>query len=307
MKIIAKHRFTKRYFWFAMIFSLAFHFLLFFELDWVSHVDSTPSPSVVVTKLIDIQEIQQLKNSIQSGPSGVDDSINQQSNMEERVDVGQAFKLPPSALLSYASYVNGNPNQITQINWVNLGDGYQIKVTLSVPFLGDYVFSSIGGIDQYGLSPDFYEEIRGSKGSRNIEFVRQANSIKYSVNGQSSDLPKGAQDRFSVLFQLACLVGGNSQLDDSGVAREIPVAELDKLSQWIFVSQGDEDVSDPTNDKKIKARHFVRLPRNEADQRKVEVWLAEDHHWLPLKIIQTEPNGRVFELFLIKRQDASPI
>ena len=303
MNIIAAHRFTKRYFWFAMIFSLVFHFLLFFELDWATRTDFTPSQSVVVTRLIDIQETQQLKNSIQPGPSDVDNSINQQSNTEERFDVGQAFKLPPSALLSYASYVNGNPNQIAQINWVNLGDGYQIKVTLSVPFLGDYIFSSIGRIDQYGLSPHLYEEIRGGKGSRNIEFTRQTNSIKYSVNSQSSDLPNGTQDRFSVLFQLACLVGGNSQLDDSGVAREIPVAELDKLSQWIFVSQGDEDVSDPTNDKKIKARHFVRLPRNETDKRKLEVWLSEEHNWLPLKIIQTEPNGSVYELFLIKRQD----
>jgi hypothetical protein len=307
MNFIANHRFTTRFFWFAIIFSLAFHSALFFGLDWTSHVDFIPSQSVVVTKLIDIQEIQQSKNPIQTSSSEVVDSINQQSNIEEGVDVGQAFKLPPSALLSYASYVNGNPNQIAQINWVNLGNSYQIKVTLSVPFLGDYVFSSIGTIDQYGLSPDFYEEIRGSKGSRNIEFARQANNIKYSVNDQSSDLPKGAQDRFSVLFQLASLVGGNSQLDDSGVARVIPVAELDKLNQWVFVSQGDEEVSDPTETKKLKARHFVRLPRNEADQRKVEVWLAEDHHWLPLKIIQTEPNGRVVELFLIKRQDASPI
>ena len=163
MNFIANHRFTTRFFWFAIIFSLAFHSALFFGLDWTSHVDFIPSQSVVVTKLIDIQEIQQSKNSIQTSSSEVVDSINPQSHIEEGVDVGQAFKLPPSALLSYASYVNGNPNQIAQINWVNLGNSYQIKVTLSVPFLGDYVFSSIGTIDQYGLSPDFYEEIRGSK------------------------------------------------------------------------------------------------------------------------------------------------
>lgn len=303
------YRFPRRYLWLAIGFSLLIHLFVFFQLDWTIHLDATPSQSVVMTKLINIEEIKQSKQSkqpkqsTQSDSSLINDSTTKLGNAEQGADQGQDFRLPPSALLSYASFVNGNPNQIAQINWLNLGDAYQIKVTLTVPFLGDYIFSSSGKVDRYGLAPDFYEEIRGSKGARNIEFARQANSIKYSVNGQASDLPKGTQDRFSVLFQLASLVGGNPQLDGSGVAREIPIAEIDKLSQWIFVSQGDEEVSDPADAKKIKARYFVRLPRDEGDKRKLEVWLAEEHHWLPLKIVQTEPNGRVFELFLIKRQD----
>ena len=300
------YRFHRRYLWLAIGFSLLIHLLIFFQLDWTIDLDTTPSQSVVMTKIINIEEIKQLKQSkksIQSDGSPINDSTTKLSNVEQGADQGQAFQLPPSALLSYASFVNGNPNQIAQIDWLNLGDAYQIKVTLTVPFLGDYIFSSSGKVDRYGLAPDFYEEIRGNKGPRNIEFARQINSIKYSVNGQASDLPKGTQDRFSVLFQLASLVGGNPQLDGSGVAREIPIAEIDKLSQWIFISQGDEEVSDPTDTKKFKARHFVRLPRDEGDKRKLEVWLAEEHHWLPLKVLQTEPNGRVFELFLIKRQD----
>ncbi|MFM9155266.1 MAG: hypothetical protein ACKOPD_03830, partial [Polynucleobacter victoriensis] len=143
-----------------------------------------------MTKLINIEEIKQSKQSkksIQSDGSPINDSTTKLSNVEQGADQGQAFQLPPSALLSYASFVNGNPNQIAQINWLNLGDAYQIKVTLTVPFLGDYIFSSSGKVDRYGLAPDFYEEIRGNKGSRNIEFARQANSIKYSVNAQVSD------------------------------------------------------------------------------------------------------------------------
>ena len=297
------YRFPQRYLWLAIAFSLLVHFLIFFQVDWGIHVDSAPSQSVVITKLIDIDEIKQSNKSIQTHASSVDDSTSKLSGAEQDARQGQAFQLPPSALLSYASFVNGNPNQIAHIDWLNSGNTYQIKVTLTVPFLGDYVFSSSGKVDRYGLAPDFYEEIRGSKGSRSIEFSRLANSIKYSVNGQASDLPKGAQDRFSVLFQLASLVGGNPQLDGSGVAREIPIAEIDKLSQWVFVSQGDEEVSDLANGKKFTTRHFVRLPRDEGDKRKLEVWLAKEHHWLPLKIMQTEPNGQVFELLLVKRQD----
>lgn len=300
---IASYRFSRRYLWLAIGFSLLVHSLIFFQLDWIIQIDSAPSQSVVVTKLIHIEEIKQSKRPIQSNASSINNLSNKPGNIEQGADQGQAFQLPPSALLSYASFVNGNPNQIAQIDWLNLGGAYQIKVTLTVPFLGDYIFSSSGKVDRYGLAPDFYEEIRGNKGSRNIEFARLANSIKYSVNGQVSDLPKGTQDRFSLLFQLSSLVAGNPQLDASGIAREIPIAEVDKLNKWVFVSQGDKEVLDPGETKKISTRHFVRLPREDGDQRKLEVWLSEEDNWLPLKIIQTEPSGRVFELFLIKRQD----
>lgn len=282
--------------------SLAIHMGLFFNLDWTSHFETKPSQSVVVTKLIDVKEIQKSEQSDANQSTQIAEK--KQSNIEPGIDQGQAFRLPPSALLFYASFVNGNPNQIAQIDWQNLGGGYQIKVTIAVPFLGEYIFSSSGKVDRYGLAPDFYEEIRGNKGARNIEFQRSTQTIKFSVNGHTAQIANGTQDRFSVLFQLASLVAGNPELDSAGIAREIPIAEMDKLSQWIFVSQGDEQVSDPTQSRKINARHFVRLPREEGDQRKLEVWLSEENNWLPLKIIQTEPNGRVFELFLVKRQDA---
>ncbi len=294
-------RSPKRYFVIAIGFSLIVHIGLFLNVDWVNNFVSEPSQSVVIAKLINIKEIQKSEKSY-SAHAG-DTYEKQNSNVELGIDRGQSFRLPPSALLSYASFVNGNPNQIAQIDWVSLSDRYQIKVTIAVPFFGDYIFSSGGKVDRYGLAPDFYEEIRGNKGSRSVEFEREAQIIKFSVGNQTSHLPNGTQDRFSVLFQLASLVGGDPQLDASGTAREIPIAEMDKLNQWTFVSQGDEEVSDPTDTKKVKARHFVRLPRDAADKRKLEVWLSEEHHWLPLKILQTEPNGSVFELLLIKRQD----
>ena len=299
MEIHISNGFYKWRFWIAAGLSLCLHFLLLVQFDSSDYSPTLPSESVLVAKIIDLQEIKKSADNQSWSPNHLsNEDQGQDSGKDIGKDIGQAFNLPPSALLSYAAFVNGNPNQTAQIEWLNKDDGYRIRVSVAVPFIGDYVFTSTGLIDRFGLAPDFYEEVRGSQGSRTIQFSRQSNTVTFSLNGKTADLPNGTQDRFSVLFQLAGLVAGNPRADEEGVAREIPIADSDKLAKWIFVSQGDVQVSDPADTKKITARHFVRLPREEGDQRKLEVWLSQENHWLPLKVIQTEPNGRVFELFL---------
>ena len=301
MEIHISSGFYRWRFWIAAGLSLCLHFLLLAQIDSSDYLLTPPGESVLVAKIINLQEIKKSADN-QSQPFNHlsnEDQV-QDRGQDRGQDKGQAFDLPPSALLSYAAFVNGNPNQTAQIEWLNKGDGYRIRVSMAVPFIGDYVSTSTGLIAQFGLAPDFYEEVRGSRGSRTIQFSRQSNTVTFSLNGKTADLPNGTQDRFSVLFQLAGLVAGNPRADEEGVAREIPIADSDKLAKWIFVSQGDVQVSDLADTKKITARHFVRLPREEGDQRKLEVWLSQENHWLPLKVIQTEPNGRVFELFLSK-------
>jgi hypothetical protein len=40
----------------------------------------------------------------------------------------------------------------------------------------------------------------------------------------------------------------------------------------------------------------MRLPRHEGDQRRIDVWLAPSLGWLPVRFVQTEPNGTQVEL-----------
>lgn len=119
-----------------------------------------------------------------------------------------------------------------------------------------------------------------------------------TANNETAPLAPGTQDRFSVIFQLASLVGGNPDVDERGVARMIPIADIRKVDEWVFISSGDVEAIGHDG-ATVNARHFRRQARTAEDKRGLEVWLAKEYGWLPIKITQTEPNGTVYEMQLI--------
>jgi hypothetical protein len=268
----------------------------------------TPPPTiaqddVLVIKLIEVDTISssiKIKNKESLKPSAQtqQDSKPDTSSVIEQVSKGQAFILPPSADLRYATLINGNQNHDTKIKWHQENSSYQLNVEFWFPFVGDILFKSTGNIDIYGISPNTYEEKVGKR-LRSVFFDREKNSIRMSANNKTAPLAPGTQDRFSVIFQLASLVGGNPDVDGRGVARMIPIADIRKVDEWIFISSGDVELTGHDG-ATINARHFRRQARTADDRRSLEVWLAKDYGWLPIKIMQTEPNGTVYDMQLIE-------
>jgi hypothetical protein len=107
-------------------------------------------------------------------------------------------------------------------------------------------------------------------------------------------LPDGAQDRFSMVMQLASLVRGDPAAYKPGVTRQFFVVDNDSGENWPVETIGDETIR--TTEGYLDTRHFKRLPRHEGDMRRIDVWLAPALGWLPARIVQTEPNGTQVEL-----------
>jgi hypothetical protein len=95
-------------------------------------------------------------------------------------------------------------------------------------------------------------------------------------------------------MQLASLVRGAPDVYKPGVTRQFSVADNDSSEIWPMETVGDETVQ--ARDGFVTARHFTRLPRREGDRRKLDVWLAPALGWLPVRILQTEPNGMQIEM-----------
>lgn len=207
------------------------------------------------------------------------------------------LSLPPSARMIYTAYINGMRNQDSQILWFSDGSHYRLDVEIPLPFVGTFSYRSMGNIDDYGLAPVRYEEARGKKASVATNFNRDARqTISFSRVTTELPLPAGAQDRFSLLWQLVSLVRGAPRRDTPGVTRVFYVADTDQGESWRIQTLGEESIELPQG--WVNARHFLRLPRHEGDARKLEVWLAEDLGWVPVKIRQTEPSGQTLELVL---------
>ncbi len=207
---------------------------------------------------------------------------------------GDKFSVPPAGELRYDTLVNGMMNQTGTIHWSNDGQHYEMVVSIPLPFVGPYVYSSKGHIDGFGIAPEQYSEQRGRRAADIAIFNRENKQIVYTKTPQSQPLADGAQDRFSVVMQLASLVRGAPDKYKPGVTRQFSVADNDSNEIWPIETVGDESVQ--TRGGFTTARHFTRLPRREGDKRKLDIWLAPSLGWLPVRILQTEPNGMQIEL-----------
>ena len=211
---------------------------------------------------------------------------------------GERFSLPPSNDLRYDSFYNGVQNPTGTIHWTTDGSTYRMVVSIPLPFVGTYSYTSEGRVDAFGLAPLTYTEQRGRRGTDVTTFNRDdAGSrphVSFTRTNANVDLPSGAQDRFSMFMQLSSLVRGNPSRYTPGVTREFFVLDNDSGENWPIETVGDETVR--THSGFVPARHFTRLPRHDGDRRKVDVWLAPSLGWLPIQFLQTEPDGTQIEL-----------
>ena len=204
------------------------------------------------------------------------------------------FNVPPSGELRYDTRINGVMNQIGNIHWINDGQHYEMVVSIPLPFVGPYVYSSKGHTDRFGLAPEQYSEQRGRRAADITVFDRTTKQLVYTRTPNNQPLADGAQDRFSVVMQLSSLVRGTPDTYKPGVVRQFSVADNDSNEIWPIETVGDENVQ--TGDGNVLARHFTRLPRRDGDRRRLDIWLAPALGWLPVRILQTEPNGMQIEM-----------
>jgi hypothetical protein len=207
---------------------------------------------------------------------------------------GLKFSVPPSGDLSYDTFYNGMRNEPGTIHWSSDGQHYQMIVSVPLPFIGTFSWTSEGRVDAFGLAPDKYSEKRGHRAAEVTTFNRDSKQITFTRTPNAVPLPDGAQDRFSMVMQLASLVRGDPDAYQPGVTREFFVADNDSGETWPVTTIGDESVG--TDHGFVTARHFMRLPRRAGDRRRIDVWLAPSLGWLPVRLVQTEPNGTQFEL-----------
>ena len=230
---------------------------------------------------------------VKSGVDGQQGGSNNQT--------GAAFKLPESGILYYDSYVDGQKYQTGEIDWIVDGNNYRLYINIPYAFVGPFVFESRGTVDAYGIAPIIYWTQRGTKPPRYSRFDRNEKGEGQMFFSEKPEytpaLLPGTQDRFSLLFQLASLLNGDSKIDEAGSIRSIPVVDYNTLEMWNFKSYGEQESEDiPSLGKSINRRYALMQRETDPYKRQVDIWLAKDLEWLPGRIRSLESNGRVLEL-----------
>ena len=308
-----------RVFFAALIFSLLGHFLLFFGIPLFN-----PSlPSIISDELIIKSDLlPELPKKIQMGslykkklpmPTDQGTATSDESNGQVGAveQFGQAFRLPESGILYYDAYVDGQKYQTGELQWTAEGSRYRLYINIPYAFVGPFVFESRGSVDAYGLAPDIYWTQRGTNPPRFSRFDRDEKGggrMFFSEKPDfTPDLLPGTQDRFSLMFQFASLLNGDSKIDEAGSIRAIPVVDYNTLDLWQFKSYG-ETVSEevPSLGRTTVRRYALMQRENDTYKRQVDIWLAKDLEWLPGRIRSQDANGRVLELVFKQKNPIKP-
>jgi hypothetical protein len=169
------------------------------------------------------------------------------------------------------------------IDWRSDGERYSLNVQ---GVLG--TLSSEGGSGDAGIAPRRAGEDR--EGARLVtEFDDDGHRIVFGASGTSAPDAVGAQDRASVLMQLAGIGLGEPDQIQGQVQGElrIMVAGSDGAEIVRYQVMGQEEV--PTALGSVPAWRLAQLAPPGQDR--LELWLAPGHGWLPVQLRLTRPDG----------------
>ena len=110
--------------------------------------------------------------------------------------------------------------------------------------------------------------------------------------GTDTALAAGTQDRLSVLIQLGALLAGDARRYPPASVIELPAAHANGPGQWRFTVIGPE--TEAAMGRALDSVHLLHEPQG-ADDARIDVWLARQVEYLPVRLRITEANGDTFE------------
>jgi hypothetical protein len=174
-------------------------------------------------------------------------------------------------------------------------DGKQYSVTSESKTVGLAAFfykmnirrESRGLITKGGLRPLHFEEERSRESKRAVDFDWEAKLVKLTdgVNVETVPLPENTFDQTSFTYAFAFRPPGNEIL---------PVYLTDgrKLTEYKYQVVGNEKLKTALGE--LDTVHFRKVQEAD-DKRGFEVWLAVQHHYLPVQIRFVEKDGSVVD------------
>jgi hypothetical protein len=220
-----------------------------------------------------------------------------------------AYKIdpPPSAELQYdvQSLQKGQTYYGSgKIDWQASGNSYRIDGEAGVLFFTVLSFRSEGTIDEFGVSPIIYSEKRIRRSETATHFHRERNTISFSASTLSYPRKGGEQDRASIVWQLAGIGRGDSEKFTPGTELDVMVAGVRDAETWRLRVIGQEEIEVGTG--KFLAWHVLRVPRPGSYDQKLDIWLAPQQEWYPVRLRFTETNGDYLDMSLSKLTVATP-
>ena len=202
---------------------------------------------------------------------------------------------PASVTASYDVYQNGLPVAVVQEAFEKNGARYRI-VSESNPagLLALFVRTRIkmhssGAVTPAGLRPEQFDYGRLDDASKNVSaaFDWRTGQVRLTFDGRSETLllPHDTQDRVSLMYQFMFLPAEKL----SGL--DFHMTNGKKIEPYRYHLAGAELIDTPLG--KLNTLRLVK--QREPDDNAVEVWLAPERNFFPVRLLILENDGSKFE------------
>lgn len=206
------------------------------------------------------------------------------------------FATPPASIkASYNLLRNGLHIATVQESFAKDGDKYAIVSAtdpagpLKLLFRTQVRIHSSGAVTPSGLRPELFDYGRLDDASKNVnaEFDWSAEQLRMAFEGRTQTVPllRGTQDRLSLMYQFMFL-----PLDKLKLVA-FPMTNGRKIETYRYQVAGSEPIDTPLG--RMNALHLVK--QREPGDNAVEVWLAPEHSFMPVRLVIVESDGSRFE------------
>lgn len=197
-----------------------------------------------------------------------------------------AERVPSPVRLRYTVKANKFPYSLnSELLWQHNGASFEAELAYRA-FGQARVQTSRGELTPQGLAPiRFSDKFRSELAAH---FNRELGKVTFSANTPDAPLLAGAQDRLSILIQLATLIASAPERYPEATTIAIQTIGPRDADTWLFTVEREETLTLPGGEQ--VALKLVRNARQAFDQ-KVELWLAPGLSYLPARIRITESNG----------------
>jgi len=201
--------------------------------------------------------------------------------------------LPTSLKLHYAVTKNGQPFANVKESYVLTGNTYKIEsITKGIGvygLFGERQLTSVGDLTKEGLKPKTFELRQGDNEKKTLltQFDWAQNKLVMLVKGKekTAELPAGTQDLASYAYQFMF----NPDAIKNNVTIELTTGK--KLNQYDYlVTPAPLEIAGKT----LQTLHLTPVKSGSTTETK-ELWLAEEYHYLPVRILLVDENGQTLE------------
>ena len=228
----------------------------------------------------------------------------QQPVDEGMVTNGNAYQYVETTF-NVSTKIGGSPEGSATMTY-NLLDGahYQIKSVakargLAALLLSELLQTSEGELTKTGLRPSKFTYNYGDKASKSrvamFDWQAKTVSMQTAVGMQSEPLPDQAQDLLSFMYQFMYVPPLHTM--------QIHIVNGKSLRIYDYSFEGENSIPLPMGE--VNTIH-IQHSNNETEE-KIDLWLAVDYQYLPVKILKIDKNGKIVEFSASRISKVRPL